>query len=120
MQTNDLQRLVIQTGITVFGEDNVRNPTERLMRFLEEAIELVRAGGLSDEGIRKVFEFEMGRPVGTNLQQELAGAGVTLLAVAHSQNLSLEAAILNDVDRLLDNVEHHRRKRAAKPAEVRA
>lgn len=81
-QRNRRQAEVVETVKSHFGEASL-NIQERAMRFLEEAIELAQAAGISYSDARRLVHYVFGRPKGEP-GQELGGVGVTLLALAYS------------------------------------
>lgn len=84
-----------------FGDVVRYNREERSQRFLEEALELVQANGLSKEGALALVEYTYGRPVGV-VEQELGGVMVTLAALCDACELDMvkegevELARIND------------------------
>lgn len=83
-----MQRHIVTVGIRTFGVDNMTNREERLLRFLEEALELVRAGGLDIDHVKSVVDYEFSRPQG-DATQEFGGAACTLFAAADAHGLDL-------------------------------
>lgn len=115
-----LQVKVVCVGAEVFGAANMTSRTERMKRFLEEAVELVRSGGLTNDEVNAVVSYELSRSVGQDVKQEVGGAGVTLYALADSFGLSLGECVSTEIERVAANKERCRAKHAAKPAAVRA
>jgi len=120
MPPNSQQAVIVRVGTEVFGAPNMRNPEERMKRFLEEALELVRAAGLGNEAILNVVDFEMGRDVGPDVNQELGGAGVTLYALAEALGQDLDAVVATEINRVEANKDKIRAKHEAKPGSVKA
>lgn len=114
----DFQAQIVDTLAGVFGRENLTNPNERLKRFLEEALELVRTGGLSPQEIGAVVAYELGRSTGPDLDQEFGGAAVTLYALAAAFQRNLTRCALVEIDRVRMNRERCRQKHAAKPESV--
>lgn len=71
-----------------FGDVVRYNQEERGQRFLEEALELVQALGITKEGAIELVNYTYGRPVGV-VQQELGGVMVTLAALCDACNLEM-------------------------------
>jgi hypothetical protein len=113
-----IQKLVYGVGHEVFGAEGMNSPRERLMRFFEEAVELVRSGGLSFTDCHKIIQYEFDRPIEADIRKEIAGAGCTLYAVANVYGESLEWLVGNECKRISQNKEAVRAKHAKKPAEV--
>lgn len=112
------QTKVVEALESVFGREGVRDRGERMKRFLEEAVELVRAGGLPDADVSTVVAYELSRPVGPDLAQEIGGAGVTLFALADAFNFDLNACAQAEISRVLANKDRCRAKHASKPSSV--
>jgi NTP pyrophosphatase (non-canonical NTP hydrolase) len=77
------------------------------MRFLEEALELAQAEGMTEEEARRVAAYVWGRPVGET-GQEVGGVMVTLAAFCHRREIDLQAEALREFDRI-DSPEMRRR-----------
>lgn len=110
-----IQDRIIEVGKDVFGETAITNRKERLLRFLEEAVELVRAGGLSRTDVDVIVGYEFSRPVETEIRKELGGAGCTLYAVAGAHGCDLDECVSVEIERVAANKEKIRAKAAAKP-----
>lgn len=88
---------------------------ERAMRFLEEALELVQAEGLTfKEVIKLVIHVDDKEPGDT--QQELGGTILTLLAYADSKEYILSACAELEIDRIEKAPPEKFRKRQAENA----
>jgi hypothetical protein len=74
-------------------------PTERIARFVEEAIELAQACGLPREAIGRIADHIYAKPVG-DPAQEFGGVGVTLLGLAASLGLDADALELAELTRV--------------------
>jgi hypothetical protein len=74
---------------------------EYAFRFLEEAIELAQAMGLTVEEVVKQADVVYSKAPG-NLSQEIAGTVVTLLALSSSQNVSVSDVTLRELARIED------------------
>jgi pantoate kinase len=74
--------------IECFSEENLFNKHERSQRFIEEAIELAQASGLSKENVKSLVEYVYDRPIG-EFYQEVGGVMVTLagLCTAFTEDL---------------------------------
>lgn len=66
------------------------HPDERLARFVEEAIELADAGGMSRETLARIIERVLSRPKG-DISQEIGQAMCTLTMLAENLGLSADA-----------------------------
>lgn len=54
----------VAAGTLAFGEPNMRDKRERANRFLEEALELVRACGITRDEIVRMTDYEFSRSAG--------------------------------------------------------
>lgn len=116
-----IQRHIVHVGVRSFGEENMTNRQERLLRFLEEAVELVRAGGLSERNVHSVVEYEFGRNKGPDIGQEFGGAACTLFAAADAFGLDLLDAAATEIRRVEGMPPGAaRKKHDEKPASVKA
>lgn len=80
---------------------NVESQRERAMRFLEEAIELCQAAGLTQGDIYSMARYTYGRPPGL-LTQEAGGVAVTLYALCEVSGFSLAQAEFDEVSRVMN------------------
>lgn len=98
---------------TCFG-DALFNPRERVLRVLEEALELAQVEGISLDEVKHVAAHVFGRPVGDVLG-ELGGLRFTILAYAASRGLSADDAERSEVERVLSKpIEHFQQRRQEK------
>jgi hypothetical protein len=81
-----------------FG-DVALDPTERLMRFVEEAVELAVACDLPRERLEKIIERVYSRGPG-NIEQEAAQCQVTLELWAKALRFDLDAAATKEFYRV--------------------
>lgn len=72
---------------------------ERTIRFVEEAVELAQALGLSRERVQKVTDYVYGREVGVP-EQEVGGVSVTLAVLCNSAGISWETAAHRELNRV--------------------
>ena len=97
-----------------FGPHVQNDRRERAMRVLEEAIELAQAIGISIFDAGKLVEHVYARPAG-DADQELAGVGVTSLAMAQCLGIDLEEVIDLEIDRIfLLPPDHFKRRQQVK------
>lgn len=111
-----IQSRVHQWMLACFGAEIAADKTERNHRFLEEALELVQAGGCTASEAHELVDYVFGRPVGDN-DQEVGGVVVTLAALCNAFDLSMLAAAEREIERINRPamVEKIRAKQAAKP-----
>ena len=92
-----------QAGILEWASDTFGavaiNPAERVMRFVEEALEYGHACDLSRDTLDRIVARVYGRPAG-NIALELAQCAVTLKAAAEVHHVDLIAAEREEIDRV--------------------
>ncbi|WP_372570409.1 hypothetical protein [Ruegeria jejuensis] len=100
--------------LTCFGEEIGADKVERNHRFLEEALELVQAGGCTKSEAMQLVDYVYGREIG-ELGQEVGGVMNTLAALCTAHGVSLDAEAERELARVWTKVEKIRAKQAAKP-----
>lgn len=90
----DTARLSFQDNVGLwvsqtFGEKVMSDIPERCFRFIEEAIELAQAFGVSKEDVLRHVTRTYARPQG-EISQEVGGTLVTLAALCQAANLDLQ------------------------------
>ncbi|MFZ2996237.1 hypothetical protein [Sphingobium sp.] len=95
----DFQTAVGKWMVEVFGEEIAMDPLERIMRFLEEALELAQAEGMTPAEVSRVVDYVYGRPVGET-SQEVGGVMVTLAAFCFRRDVDMKGASLTEFDRI--------------------
>lgn len=96
---NERQTRAMSWGQECFG-DNAMSPHERALRFLEEALELVQASGVTPEEVLKLRDYTYSRPVG-EIGQEVGGVCITLMVLCEANNISLAREELREFDRVI-------------------
>lgn len=71
----------------------------RARRFLEEAVELVQALGLTKDDVLRVVDYVYGRPVG-EVENEIGGVGMTLLPLCEALDISAEQCFRRELARV--------------------
>ncbi len=94
------QRSAATWAAISFGASNATSASQRALKFLEEAVELYQAAGGDLATGHRLLDFVFGRPVG-EIEQELGGAGLTLLLLANAAGLSADDAERLELDRVL-------------------
>lgn len=108
------QWVVLDWARRCFTNAPVDDAHERALRFIEEAAELTQAIGLPIEHVNRVVDHVYGKPVG-ELQREVGGVGVTLLALCEVLKLSADECEKKEIARVLQfDEEHFRRRHQAK------
>lgn len=92
-----LQTVVHRWIQEMWPDDPVIRPEMRVVRFLEEAIELGQAMSVSPEKIQELIAQVYAKDPG-DITQEIAGAFNTLLAVATSMQVDAGTAGLIELD----------------------
>lgn len=103
------QQQVADWTTRTFGPSTMQ-PSERVARFMEEAIELAQACGVQPSLIEKLTAHVYAKPVGEP-SQEMGGVGITLLALAASLGFSAEVAERTEWARVEAIPAEHFRKR---------
>lgn len=111
------QHRVTDWIIRVLGAGCARDPRERALRFVEEAIELGQACGLAPEDVQALSARVFTRPAG-ELRQEIGGVGVTLLALGECVGIDVDTEEERELTRVESaDPEGFRRKQAEKTAQ---
>lgn len=84
-----------------FGIQVVASKSERALRIVEEALELVQIEGVPIDTVKHLVEVVYSRPIG-NRNQEIGGIMVTTAVYCHAQNLSMEYEFQIELARILD------------------
>jgi hypothetical protein len=100
-----------------FGKEVFYDHEERGRRFIEEAVELNQAIGVSKEDILRIVDHVYSRPVG-DVFQEIGGVGITLLGLCQSVGYNFEAATQTELDKVEALPTLHFRKRHIAKAEA--
>lgn len=110
------QKTVAQWCVEAFGKERTSSLPQRGLRLLEEAIEASQVCGVPIDQAHNLVSFVYSRPVG-EIEQELGGVGVTLLALADAVGKSADLAEHREVERVLAKpLEHFRARNAEKDA----
>lgn len=81
---------------------------------MEEALELVQAGGCTKHDALQLVDYVFSRPTGRTTQ-EVGGAMLTLSALSTATGTDLAAAAEAELTRVWSKIDTIRAKRAAKP-----
>lgn len=100
------QYVMSRWAIDCFGEDEATDPKQRVLRFLEESVELAQAIGLDREKALELVAFVYNRPAG-DVQQELGQVGLTLMLVAECVSASADIAEQAECKRVLAKPREH-------------
>lgn len=99
-----------------FGPEISADKVERNDRFIEEALELVQAGGMTRDRVLALVDYTYGRPTG-HLPQEVGGVMVTLAALCLAQGVDMHAEGETELARIStpEMMKKIRAKQASKP-----
>lgn len=97
-----------------FGDKIAKNKLERSHRFLEEALELCQATGVSKKEALTLVEYVYARGVGEP-HQEVGGVTITLAALCYAHEISLGDAAADELFRVHQKMDKIREKQATKP-----
>lgn len=114
------QKKVVALGSEVFGEPNMKSIDERMIRFIEEAMELVQAGGMTQDMAHRLVDYVYGRPKEQEIHKEVGGVQITLFALADALGIDVETAYKTEFNRVKAKVDQCREKHRNKPQSVRA
>lgn len=101
-----------------FGEGVAMDSTERSCRFLEEALELAQATGMSRGQAGILLDYVYSRPIGVP-KQEVGGVLITLSALCNLHGISMLEAGSYDLENAIENTSKIRIKWGTKPANIR-
>lgn len=104
VDTTQYQRDCVAWAILCLGIDSVVSLRERNYRFIEEAIELVQATGLSKEDVIRLVDHVYAKPEGLPTQ-EVGGVMVTLAVLCEANGIDLARAAATELARVEKNVE---------------
>ena len=113
-QGGAFQERVLSWMWATFGQEVAADRQERNHRFLEEALELVQAGGATREEVQLLVDYVYGRPVG-EVAQEVGGVMITLAALCLAHKLDLHQCADIELARVWTLVDKIRAKHASKP-----
>lgn len=111
-----LQNIVHNWCARAFGDNHARSIEQRGIRLAEEAIEAAQAAGCERAMVHRLVDYVFDRPVG-ELQQEIGGVGVTLLALGAAAAIDVDYAERKEITRVLPKpLEHFAARNDAKNA----
>lgn len=87
---------------------------KRLLRFGEEAIELLQAGGLDEETVIMIVKYVYGRPRG-EVKLEVGGTLITLTLLCEYMGYSLMQCGEDELTRIATKIREIRNRDAGKP-----
>ncbi len=99
MSSNISSQHKVVNWLTACIPETVNDQTERAFRFLEEALELVQACGVTREEVAALTDYTFNRPIG-DVHQEVAGSGVCLMALCNAYGLDLNDEVDAEIRRV--------------------
>jgi sugar phosphate isomerase/epimerase len=108
------QRRVVNWLLACFGQEIASDKAERSHRFVEEAIELAQAQGMTLLETIQLVTYVYGRPAGEPAQ-EVGGVMVTLAALCQATGIDMEEAAEAELTRVWEKIDRIREKQKAKP-----
>lgn len=113
-QPEPFQQRVQPWMMECFGPEIAADVLERSDRFIEEALELVQAGGYDKARAHALVEYVYGRPQG-DINQEVGGVMVTLAALCLARGVDMHTEAETELARIWTKIEKIRAKQASKP-----
>lgn len=101
MDTVDFQHRAQAWARACFGEAEAADLRLRSYKFLEEAMELVQAMGMSREEAGRMLDYVFRRPLGEP-RQEVGGAQLTLALLCSAAGLLMGACAVEELKRVCD------------------
>lgn len=109
------QREVLEWAVDKFGEI-ARDPRERAMRFIEEAVELAQTQGVTDIDLGRICRRVFTRPAG-DVAKEIGQVGMTFEAMAENIGHKVAPLVAAEIERVKTiPKEEWQRRHAAKVA----
>jgi NTP pyrophosphatase (non-canonical NTP hydrolase) len=104
---------VMHWARTCFGDHDAFSPQQRTHRFVEEALELAQACGVTRDDVLQLVDYVFSRPTGETAQ-EVGGVMVTLGLLCYVQGIDMHEAGDTELARVWTKIEAIRVKQAAK------
>ena len=112
--TQSLSNRVDQFLRECFSDDPNVRPQVRVLRFLEEALELAQSMGITKEKALEQVDYTYGRPIGEPVQ-EFGGVVFTLVSTGNALGLDLIEEGHKSVDEGFSRIDQIREKSKSKP-----
>lgn len=100
-------------AMAAFGAEVVADCAQRVHRFMEEALELAQACGMTRHEVGMLTAYVFDRPVG-DVDQEIGGVTMTLGVLTVANKRSLGACAVAELASVYTRMEQIRAKQAAK------
>lgn len=101
-----------------FGSLYLIHKKERLFRFMEEALETVQAGGMTEDELSQVIRQVYDRPADPDIKKEIGGALITLGTLAEAFGTRLDFCFRMAMARCWRDQDKIRIRHFTKPARV--
>jgi len=95
------QMVVEEWVIKTFGQACLSSVEERVLRVVEEALELAQSEFVPRERIEQLLSHVWARPLG-NPSQELGSLGITMLAYAAAKGMNCDATEVMELTRIVN------------------
>jgi NTP pyrophosphatase (non-canonical NTP hydrolase) len=105
---------VLAWMLDCFGEASSYDKQERAIRFLEEALELAQACGITADQSHELVNYVFNRELG-QAEQEVGGVMVTLAALCAASSIDLTKAAKDELARITDLIPEIQAKHRGKP-----
>jgi NTP pyrophosphatase (non-canonical NTP hydrolase) len=97
-----------------FGEEIANDKVERNHRFIEEALELVQACGMTKDEVLLLVDYVYNRPPG-ELKQEVGGVITTINSLCSAHHIKMSDCAAKVLPELWAKIDKIRQKRLSKP-----
>jgi NTP pyrophosphatase (non-canonical NTP hydrolase) len=91
--------MILEWAAATFGRIALHKE-ERVLRFIEEAVELAQANDLPVDKLHAVVDYVYAKPKG-DVTKEAGAVGTTLLALCELHNISADDAERNEAERIV-------------------
>ncbi len=98
---SSIQKRISTWVVEMFGEESLSDKDERVLRVLEEALELAQALGITREKASSLADRVYSRPVGEPVQK-VSGVGITIFAMAESLGVDALQVMETEYARISD------------------
>jgi len=100
--------------LACFGIEKTTSAHERNLRFIEEALELVQANGMTEEKAHELVTYVFARPIGV-VHQEIGGVMTTLAALASAAGFDMMEEGERELTRVQPLIDKIRERNLTKP-----
>lgn len=104
--------------VQTFGSPYLMHQKERLFRFMEESLETVQSGGLTEDEVLQVVRQVYDRPADAQIEKEIGGVLITLGTLAEAFGARLDRSFRAAMARCWRDQDAIRQRHFTKPARV--